>query len=65
MNSERITTAIGTWKAIGEPIAADVLQALAVIVLTPHIHAYLKTHDPMALQQAEKAITSACEAVTL
>jgi hypothetical protein len=65
MNSERITTAIGVWKAIDEPVVAQLVQALAVITLTPHIHAYLAAHDPMALAQAETAVAAAVAATEL
>lgn len=34
----------------------DLLAALQVITLTPHIAAYLATHDPKALEQARRAI---------
>lgn len=31
-------------------------KALAVMVRTPHIRAYLEQNDPMALRQAEQAL---------
>jgi hypothetical protein len=34
----------------------NVRDALLVMVLTPHILAYLKAHDPMALKQAKEAL---------
>ena len=33
-----------------------VQDALMVMVLTPHILAYLQAHDPMALKQAKEAL---------
>ena len=33
-------------------------DALQVLVRTPHIQAYLKQHDPKALEQAESAINN-------
>ena len=39
--------------------APDLLAALQVLVLTPHILYYLETRDPMALKQAQAAIAKA------
>ncbi len=36
--------------------APDLLNALKVLVLTPHIVAYLKANDPKSLEQLQKAI---------
>lgn len=36
-----------------------VLNALKVMVLTPHIRQYLRANDPKALEQAEQAIARA------
>ena len=33
-------------------------NALLVMVLTPHILAYLEGHDPMALKQAKEALVA-------
>ena len=33
-------------------------DALLVMVLTPHILAYLEAHDPMALKQAKEALVA-------
>jgi hypothetical protein len=35
---------------------AEVVKALLVMVLTPHILSYLQDHDPMALLQAKDAL---------
>lgn len=37
-------------------VAEEMFKALAVIVRTPAIHALLAEHDPMALDQAKKAM---------
>ena len=37
----------------------DLLAALQVLVLTPHILPYLEANDPMALEQARAAIAKA------
>ena len=39
--------------------APDLLAALQVLVLTPHILYYLEANDPMALEQARAAIAKA------
>ena len=38
---------------------ADLLAALQVLVLTPHILDHLEANDPMALEQARAAIAKA------
>ena len=38
---------------------ADLLAALQVLVLTPHIRNHLAANDPMALEQARAAIAKA------
>lgn len=40
-------------------IQTQLLNALKVLVLTPHIRRYLKGHDPKAFEQAERAIAAA------
>lgn len=42
-----------------EDAAGQLLRALQVLVLTPHIKAYLEQHDPKALQQARAAVQAA------
>lgn len=41
--------------------AEETLRALQVITLTPHIHKYLKEHDPQALKQCLEAVRKATE----
>jgi hypothetical protein len=36
----------------------DAIRALAVIIKTDHIRAYLEQHDPQALQQAAAAVAA-------
>jgi hypothetical protein len=39
-----------------EKLISTLIQALAVLTMTPHIRSYLKEHDPKALEQAAQAI---------
>ena len=41
---------------VDDPKTKDVVDALLVMVLTPHILKYLKQTDPMALKQAKQAL---------
>lgn len=42
-----------------DEIVNQLIDALQVLVLTPHVRAYLQQQDPMGLKQAEAALTAA------
>ena len=43
-------------KKFDDPKIQALVNALGVLVLTPHILTYLQDHDPMALLQAKDAL---------
>lgn len=57
---ERLGERVDTLKERVDELQAThtlVVKALGVLVLTPHVRAYLAEHDPKGLEQAERALT--------
>jgi hypothetical protein len=53
-----ISRAAAAYEGIGHAKVAQVVRALGVVVLTPHIAAYLAANDPQALAQIERALAA-------